>query len=281
MGLRRLLLFSLFLLPLSLQADTAADYATRGAEKYVFGQEDAAKKEVAEGLAKFPHDPELQEMVKLFKDKPPNNKQQQQKKDQQNQDQQNQDQKDQQQQSQNGQGNQQNQNQSPTPSPTPGTTPTPTATASPTPTPGESPGTTPTPSPGGESPTPTATPGEEQGQSPTPSPGEGTPTPAPGSEGSPTPTPGEGDQENGEGQKPSPSPGGTPAKPLTGAVKGAGEQQPQASPSPGEEAAELEAEKKGEMSPKQAVRLLESMKDEERKVQLDEHRAVRHVYKDW
>ena len=35
------------------------------------------------------------------------------------------------------------------------------------------------------------------------------------------------------------------------------------------------------MSPKQAQRLLESMKDEERKVQLDEHKAVRPVYKDW
>ena len=35
------------------------------------------------------------------------------------------------------------------------------------------------------------------------------------------------------------------------------------------------------MSPKQAARLLESMKEEEQKVQLDEHRAARHVYKDW
>ncbi len=35
------------------------------------------------------------------------------------------------------------------------------------------------------------------------------------------------------------------------------------------------------MSPKQAQLLLESMKDEERKVQLDEHKPVLRVYKDW
>ena len=35
------------------------------------------------------------------------------------------------------------------------------------------------------------------------------------------------------------------------------------------------------MSEKQAERLLQSMKDEERRVQLDERKAVRHVYKDW
>ena len=45
--------------------------------------------------------------------------------------------------------------------------------------------------------------------------------------------------------------------------------------------AEAEPEKEGEMSPKQAAALLESMKDEEQKVQLDEHRRVRPVYKDW
>ena len=31
----------------------------------------------------------------------------------------------------------------------------------------------------------------------------------------------------------------------------------------------------------QAERLLKSMRDEERRVQLDERKAVRHVYKDW
>ncbi len=35
------------------------------------------------------------------------------------------------------------------------------------------------------------------------------------------------------------------------------------------------------MTPQQAVALLESMKDEEQKVQFDEHKRVRPVYKDW
>ena len=45
----------------------------------------------------------------------------------------------------------------------------------------------------------------------------------------------------------------------------------------------LEAEpmKEGEMTPEQAMRLLQSMKDEEQRVQLDERRAVRPVYNDW
>lgn len=209
----------------------------------------------------------------------------QQKNDQQKQDQQN---KDQEQQGQNGQGSGQGQ---PQPNQSPGATPTPTATPTPSPTPGtspspgeNSPSPTPTPSPSpGESPgsTPTPTPGDEAGSSPSPSPGEGgSPSPTPGSEGSPTPTPGQGDEGKGDGQQPGPSPGGTPAKPLTGDVKGAGDQQPKESPSPAE-VAEAEPEKEGEMSPKQAARLLESMKDEERKVLLDEHKATRRVYKDW
>ena len=62
-------------------------------------------------------------------------------------------------------------------------------------------------------------------------------------------------------------------------MKGANGEQPK--DQKGAQAAEAEPEKEGEMSPKQAARLLESMKDEEQKVQLDEHRATRHVYKDW
>ena len=141
----------------------------------------------------------------------------------------------------------------------------PAPSASPSPTPGEN--------GAGESPTPTPEPspseGEQQGASPTPS-----------SEGSPSPTPGSADQNGGEnGEQPSPTPGGTPDKPLTGDVKGAGEEKPkddqQAAP------AEVEPEKEGEMSPKQAAALLQSMKDEEQKVQLDEHKSMRPVYKDW
>jgi hypothetical protein len=41
------------------------------------------------------------------------------------------------------------------------------------------------------------------------------------------------------------------------------------------------AEKEGEMSEKQAQMLLQSMKDEEQRVRLDERKAERHVYKDW
>jgi hypothetical protein len=35
------------------------------------------------------------------------------------------------------------------------------------------------------------------------------------------------------------------------------------------------------MSERQALALLESMKDEEARVQLDERKLKRHVYKDW
>jgi hypothetical protein len=35
------------------------------------------------------------------------------------------------------------------------------------------------------------------------------------------------------------------------------------------------------MSPKQAEQLLQAMKDEEARVQLDEHKSERPVYKDW
>jgi Ca-activated chloride channel family protein len=149
---------------------------------------------------------------------------------------------------------------------------------SPTPSPGEK--ATPEPS---ESPSPS--PGEEEksaGESPTPSPGEQNgASPTPGDGGTPSPTPGSGEENGNEkGESPSPSPAGTPSAPPTGDVKGAGEQQQTPTPSPGE-IAEAEPEKEGEMSPKQAAALLESMKDEEQKVQLDEHKTVRPVYKDW
>ena len=87
-------------------------------------------------------------------------------------------------------------------------------------------------------------------------------------------------QHGGEdGEQSTPTPAGSPSKPLTGDVKGAGEEKPKgdqpAAP------AEVEPEKEGEMSPKQAAALLQSMKDEEQKVQLDEHKSMRPVYKDW
>ncbi len=60
MALRELTLLSFFLVASSLFAETAADYVNRGAQKYIFGQDQAAASEVATGLRKFPNDPELQ-----------------------------------------------------------------------------------------------------------------------------------------------------------------------------------------------------------------------------
>jgi Ca-activated chloride channel family protein len=214
---------------------------------------------------------------------------QQQKNDQQQKDQQ------QQSQSQNGQGSGKDQKpekgkpsgQSPTPTPTATPTPTPQPTGSPSPSP--EPSASPTPGEdkeqkgAGESPTPTPSPtpseGEQAGNSPSPG-EEGTPSPTPGEEGTPSPTPGSNGQNGGEnGEQPSPTPAGTPGKAPTGEVKGANEQKPKGDEQP--VPAEVEPEKEGEMTPQQAVALLESMKDEEQKVQLDEHKRVRPVYKDW
>src|SRR6266540_287165 len=96
MASKKLIILSLFAVVSSLFAETAADYVHRGAQKYIFGQEEAAEAEVATGLAKFPNDPELQQLAGLVhKKKPPPQNQQQQ----------------QQQQQQQGRGQQQSQNQ--------------------------------------------------------------------------------------------------------------------------------------------------------------------------
>jgi hypothetical protein len=63
-------------------------------------------------------------------------------------------------------------------------------------------------------------------------------------------------------------------------VKGAGEDKPDEPPQTGE-LVQAEPEKEGQMSEKQAQMLLQSMKDEEKRVQLDERKAARPVYKDW
>ena len=44
---------------------------------------------------------------------------------------------------------------------------------------------------------------------------------------------------------------------------------------------QAEEEKEGKMSERQAEALLRSLKDEEARVQLDEHKAARRVYNDW
>jgi len=136
----------------------------------------------------------------------------------------------------------------------------------------QQPGETPSPSPGAD---------KQQGQQPSPSPGEQrgqeSPSPGEGQNETPSPSPGEGEGENGT---PSPTPG--ESKKLAGDVKSAGgEDKSHKPPDKNAQVAEAEPEKEGQMSERQAEALLESMKDEEARVQLDERRATRHVYKDW
>lgn len=159
----------------------------------------------------------------------------------------------------------------------------------------------------GESPTPSA--GKQQENQPSPSPGKGenknagatpspsageqdrqsgrdqekpeeSPSPSGGDDQMPSPSPGEGEGE-GENATPSATPTSSPQKKLAGEIKGAnGDQQPQ-SPQNAAQLAEAEPEKEGQMSEKQAELLLQSMKDEEKRVQLDERKVRRHVYNDW
>jgi hypothetical protein len=79
------------------------------------------------------------------------------------------------------------------------------------------------------------------------------------------------------------TPAESPQKKFAGEVKGAGEDKSQKPPDKNAQMAEAEAEavKEGQMSRRQAEALLESMKDEEARVQLDERKATRHVYNDW
>ena len=152
----------------------------------------------------------------------------------------------------------------------------------------------PPPKPEGGSPSPS--PGEEQqsknqpGSSPSPSDddkdkGEGkgeqesSPSPSPSDEGSPSPSPGGGESPQPEGS-PSASPSASPGKQKTGKVEAAGDEKPKEPPQ-NAEAVEAAPEKEGQMSEKQARELLQAMKDEEGKVQLDERKVARHVYKDW
>ncbi|MEP6708697.1 MAG: VWA domain-containing protein [Verrucomicrobiota bacterium] len=145
-------------------------------------------------------------------------------------------------------------------------------------------------------PSPTPSPEEQKpqsGESPSPSPADqgaqnknedsqkdqAAASPSPGGDVSPSPTPpAEEPHGTGESGNPTPTPAGSPAKPLTGEVKGASDEKPTENP---QQLAEVSPEKEGEMSEKQAQLLLQSMKDEEQKVQLDERKAARHVYNDW
>jgi Ca-activated chloride channel homolog len=123
---------------------------------------------------------------------------------------------------------------------------------------------------------------EQKGQS-----GESSPTPGPGStppgggedqNGNEQPSPNPGEGENAE---PSATPAESPEKKFAGEVKSAGENKSQKPPDKDAQPSEAEVEKEGQMSERQAEALLESMKDEEARVQLNERRAARRVYNDW
>lgn len=126
----------------------------------------------------------------------------------------------------------------------------------------------------------------DQGSSPSPTPAKGSPSPSVGegdSPPSPSPSPSaaenDGEGSDGIGPTPPPSEQKTPAQKPTGDVKGAGQDQHE--PKSDGELAQMEQTEEGQMSEQQAERLLRSMKDEEQRVQLDERRPVRRVYKDW
>jgi len=104
----------------------------------------------------------------------------------------------------------------------------------------------------------------------------------------PSPSPGEGENEmpspspgEGEGAEPSTTPAESPQKKFAGELKGVGGDKSQKPPDKNAQIAEAELEKEGQMSERQALALLESMKDEEARVRLDERRVTRHVYNDW
>src|SRR3989454_7755869 len=136
----------------------------------------------------------------------------------------------------------------------------------------------------GESPSPSSGADKQQANQPSPSPGErqGEESPSPGEGENETPSPSPGEGEGGE-ENPTPSatPEESPQKKFGGEVKGAGEDKSQKPADKDAQGAEAEAEKEGQMSERQAEALLQSMKDEEARVQLDERKATRHVYNDW
>jgi len=139
----------------------------------------------------------------------------------------------------------------------------------------------PSPSPGGEQKQPDQKKNEQRGagESPTPTPdGSSNPSPSPGESGeNPSPSPGDNSGKD-ENASPGATPSASPTKPRSGEIKSAGEPSDEQRK---EQAAEAEAMERGEMSPQQAARLLQAMKDEEARVQLDERKPVHRVYNDW
>ena len=272
---RKLIILSLFVLPLSLLSETADDYVHRGAQKYIFGQDDAAEAEINAGLAKFPNDAELREMTTLFRKK--QQQQHNQSKGQQNQQQssgQGQQQKNQPQQNQQTQS----QNQSGTSKDSQGQSNQQLAKNEPQKNQQPKPGGSPTPSQGKDQDQPNQPSPQSASRQEQP---EESPTPGGGEDQMPSPSPGEGEHE-GENASPSATPTSSPQKKFAGEIKGtSGEQQPPQSREQAAQLAEAEPEKDGQMSEKQAELLLRSMRDEEQRVQLDERKVRRHVYNDW
>src|SRR5256886_10037410 len=138
---------------------------------------------------------------------------------------------------------------------------------------------------------------QQQGNQPSPSPSrdqrkqnqeqsgeDEQPSPSPGDHGndmpSPSPSPGSGEGAE-ENPTPSATPTESPQKKLAGEVKGAGKDESKKTPDKNAQIAEAESEKEDQMTERQAESLLQSMKDEEARVQLDERRAARRVYNDW
>ena len=166
--------------------------------------------------------------------------------------------------------------ESPSPSPSPSPSSSPSAgeqnkeQSSSSPSPSASPSVS--PSPGGDK---QAQKDQGKGEKPSPTPGDnGTKSP------SPSPSPGEGEGSEGNAT-PSPSPSGSPQKKFAGDVKSATGEKGEKPPDQNAEIAEAEMEKEGKMSERQAEALLQSLKDEEARVQLDERKATRRVYNDW
>ena len=107
-------------------------------------------------------------------------------------------------------------------------------------------------------------------------------SPTPGENGNETPSPSPGNgEETSENATPSVTPSGSPQKKFAGDVKGADKDKSQKPPEKTAPVAEAEPEKEGQMSERQAETLVQSMKDEEARVRLDEHKATRRVYNDW
>ena len=107
-------------------------------------------------------------------------------------------------------------------------------------------------------------------------------SPTPGENGNETPSPPPGNgEETSENATPSVTPSGSPQKKFAGDVKGANEDKSKKTSEKTAPVAEAEAEKEGQMSERQAEALVQSMKDEEARVRLDEHKAARRVYNDW